>query len=102
MRVVLLRGMSETMELMSLREVKHFHPYLYGHRCDVYTDNEALKSPLNTPQPSGRLAHWGWLFKSWICTFTIGQEARTRMQIPCDMTLLLFCSRVQLSPMLAK
>ena len=29
------------------------------HQCDVYTDYEALKSLLNTPQPSGKLAHWG-------------------------------------------
>ena len=27
--------------------------------CDVYTDHEVLKSLLNTPQPSGRLARWG-------------------------------------------
>ena len=39
--------------------VKHFRPYLYGHGCDVYTNHEALKSLLNTPQPSGRLTHWG-------------------------------------------
>ena len=39
--------------------VKHFRPYLYGHQCDVYTDHEALKSLLNTPQPSSKLAHWG-------------------------------------------
>ena len=39
--------------------VKHFRPYLYGHRCDIYTDHEALKSLLNTPQPSGKLARWG-------------------------------------------
>ena len=36
--------------------VKHFRPYLYGHSCEVYTDHSALTSPLNTPQPSGRLA----------------------------------------------
>ena len=29
------------------------------HCCDVYTDHEALKSLLNTPQPSGELACWG-------------------------------------------
>ena len=39
--------------------VKHFRPYLYGHQCDIYTDHEALKSLLNTPQPSGKLARWG-------------------------------------------
>ena len=39
--------------------VKHFRPYLYGHRCDVYTDHEALRSLLNTPHPSSKLARWG-------------------------------------------
>ena len=39
--------------------VKHYRPYLYGHHCVVYTDHEALKSLLNTPQPSGKLARWG-------------------------------------------
>ena len=38
---------------------KHFRPYLYGHPCTEYTDHEALKSLLNTPQPSGKLARWG-------------------------------------------
>ena len=36
--------------------VKHFRPYLYGQKCPVYTDHQALKSLLNTPQPSGKLA----------------------------------------------
>ena len=39
--------------------VKHFRHYLYGYRCIVFTDHEALKSLLNTPQPSGKLARWG-------------------------------------------
>ena len=39
--------------------VKHFRHYLYGHHCKVFTDHEALKSLLNTPQPSGKLARWG-------------------------------------------
>ena len=30
--------------------------YLYGRRCEVYTDHSALTSLLNTPQPSGKLA----------------------------------------------
>ena len=40
--------------------VQHFQPYLYGHRCRVYTNHEALKSLLNTPHPSWKLAHWGF------------------------------------------
>ena len=39
--------------------VRHFRHYLYGYHCDVYTDHEALKSLLNTPHPSGKLARWG-------------------------------------------
>ena len=39
--------------------VKHCHVYLYRHKCDVYTDHEALLSLLNTPHPSGKLARWG-------------------------------------------
>ena len=38
---------------------KHFRHYLYGHKCEVYTDHEALKALLNTPRPSGKLARWG-------------------------------------------
>ena len=33
---------------------------VYRHRCQVYTDHESLKSLLNTPRPSGRLARWGF------------------------------------------
>ena len=39
--------------------VRHFRHYLYGHRCHVHTDHEALKSLLNSPHPSGKLARWG-------------------------------------------
>ena len=39
--------------------VKHFHHYLYGHHCEVYTDHEPLMALLNTPHPSGKLARWG-------------------------------------------
>ena len=39
--------------------VKHFRHYLYGYRCTVFTDHKALKSLLNTPHPSGKLAWWG-------------------------------------------
>lgn len=39
--------------------VKHFRHYLYGHKCVIVTDHQALKAILNTPQPSGKLARWG-------------------------------------------
>lgn len=34
---------------------RHFHHYLYGRKCIVYTDNIALKSLLATPHPSKSL-----------------------------------------------
>lgn len=52
-------GVTELEALAVVWGVKHFHPYLYGHRCDAYTDHKALNSMLNTPQPSGKLACWG-------------------------------------------
>ena len=52
-------GITELEGLGVVWAVKHFRPYLYGHQCEVYTDHEALKSLLNTPQPSGKLARWG-------------------------------------------
>ena len=51
--------MTELEALGVVWAVKHFRPYLYGHHCDVYTDHEALRSLLNTPHPSGKLARWG-------------------------------------------
>ena len=52
-------GISEMEGLGVVWAVKHFRHYTYGHHCTVYTDHEALKSLLNTPQPSGKLARWG-------------------------------------------
>ena len=52
-------GATELEALGVVWAVKHFRPYLYGHRCEVYTDHSALKALLNTPQPSGKLARWG-------------------------------------------
>ena len=51
--------MTELEALGVVWAVKHFRYYLYGQSCDVYTDHEALKSLLNTPHPSGKLARWG-------------------------------------------
>ena len=42
--------------------VKHFRPYLYKYQCDIYRDHEALKSLLNIPQPSGKLARMGYKY----------------------------------------
>ena len=52
-------GVTELEGLGVVWAVKHFRPYLYGHPCDLYTDHPALKSLLNTTQPSGKLARWG-------------------------------------------
>ena len=46
-------GITELEGLGVVWAVKNFRPYLYGHKCTVYTDHEALKSLLNMPQPSG-------------------------------------------------
>ena len=52
-------GVIELEALGIVWAVKHFRPYLYGHKCLVITDHEALKPLLNTPHPSGKLACWG-------------------------------------------
>ena len=52
-------GVTELEALGVVWTVRHFRHYLYGYHCDVYTDHEALKSLLNTPHPSGKLARWG-------------------------------------------
>ena len=52
-------GITELEGLGVVWAVKHFRPYLYGQKCTVYTDNQALKALLNTSQPSGKLAWWG-------------------------------------------
>ena len=42
-------GVSELEALAVVWAVKHFRVYLYGHRCEVYTDNEALLLLMNHP-----------------------------------------------------
>ena len=49
-------GISELEALGVVWAVRH---YIYGHPCTVYTDHQVLKSLLNTPQPSEKLARWG-------------------------------------------
>ena len=76
-------GITELEALAVVWAVKHFRTYLYGDRCDVYSDHEALKSLLNTPHPSGKLARWGLALQSLTSTSTIDQGRRT-------LTLMLF------------
>ena len=52
-------GITELEALAVVWAVKHYCQYLYGHKCHVYTDHEALRSLLNMPHPSGKLARWG-------------------------------------------
>ena len=56
-------GITELEALAVVWAVKHFHQYLYGHKCQVITDHEALKSLLSTPHPSGKLAPWGLILQ---------------------------------------
>ena len=42
---------------------KQFRHYLYGHKCEIFTDHEAFKSLVNTPQPSSKLARWGLILR---------------------------------------
>ena len=42
-------GISEMEGLGVLWAVEHFRHFLYGHKCDVYTDHKALKLLINTP-----------------------------------------------------
>lgn len=75
-------GVTELEALGVVWAVKHFRPYLYGHRCDVFTDHIALKSLLNTPQPSGKLARWGLAIQELDLHITyIGQEKPTPMRM---------------------
>ena len=48
-------GISELETLRLVWSVKHFHMYLLGHHCTVYTDHSACVSLLNTPKHSTRL-----------------------------------------------
>ena len=49
-------GVTELEALGVVWAVRHFRHYLYGHHSDVFTDHEALRSLLNMPHPSGKLA----------------------------------------------
>ena len=74
-------GLTELEGLGVVWAVKHFHPYLYGNQCIVYTDNQALKSLLNMPQLSGKLALWGWPFRRWISSFSTARGSVMTMRM---------------------
>ena len=56
-------GITELEGLGVVWAVKHFCPYLYGPKCEVFTDHQALTVLLNAPQPSGKLAGWGMVIQ---------------------------------------
>lgn len=72
-------GITELEGLGVVWVVKHFRVYLYGHKCTVVTDHEALKSLLNTPQPSGKLARWGMALQDALsrCPLPESDDAHT-------------------------
>ena len=86
-------GITELEGLGVVCAVKYFRHYLYGHHCKVYTDHEALKSLLNTPQPSGKLARWGMAIQSWTLRYSTALGRKMQMQMPCPDHLCLM--RVQ-------
>ena len=72
-------GITELKALAVLWAVRYFRHYLYGHRCQVITDHEALKALLNTPQPSEKLARWGLIIQELDLTIsyrTVGKNGR--------------------------
>ena len=56
-------GATELEALGVVWAAKHFRHYLCGHKCVIFTDHEALKSLLNTPHPSGKLARCGLILQ---------------------------------------
>ena len=61
-------GITELEGLGFVWAVKHFRSCLYGQQCEVYTNHEALKSLLNMPQPSEKLARWGMAIQEFDIT----------------------------------
>ena len=75
-------GVTELEALEVVWAVRHFCHCIYGKRCDVYTDHEALKALPNTPHPSGKLARWGLTLQELDVHIHIVQEQRTAMRMP--------------------
>ena len=65
--------------LAVLWAVSHFHSYLYGNKVTVLTDHSAVKTILETPNPTGKHARWwtkiyGWGVKELIIKYWAGRE----------------------------
>ena len=53
-------SITELETLAVVWSIQHFRAYLYGHEVTVITDHSAVRSILETPNPSGKHARW-WL-----------------------------------------
>lgn len=43
----------------------YFHAYLYGHTVTIITDHTAIKTVLETQNPSGKHARWWSMIYGW-------------------------------------
>ena len=92
-------GVTEMEALGVIWAVQQFRHYLYGHKCTVFTDHEALRSLLNTPHPSGKLARWGLALQeldlqiqysyglmdsmlSWMTSYSMWNHTRPSVSFP--------------------
>ena len=53
-----LSGPAELETLAVVWAITYFHSYLYGREVTVFTDHSAVKTVLETPNPSGKHARW--------------------------------------------
>lgn len=51
-------GITEVETLAVVWAISHFHHFLYGKRVTVFTDHNAVKTVLETPNPTGKHACW--------------------------------------------
>ena len=58
-------GITELEGLGVVWAVRHFRPYLYGQKCTVFTDHQALKALLTPRNPLGSWQGGGWRYKNW-------------------------------------
>ena len=58
--------------------LQYFHPYVYGRKVTIYTDQKALKWLRDIKHPNGKLARW--ILKLEEYDYTVGHLANTKMQ----------------------
>ena len=71
-------GAKELEALGVVWSVKH---YLYGHQCIVYTYLESLRSLLNIPHPSGKIARRDWHYRRWFWHYTVDHTGQMELLI---------------------